>query len=418
MKFVFECVIIIKQIKKIVVGGIAMTIGEIKKMFIEIYGGDESELRTFESPGRVNLIGEHIDYCGGCVMPATLNMKTTIVARKRNDSVIRLKATDLDILVETTVEKMHELKGKLKWGDYQIGVATELMKAGYTICGCDLLYDDTVPHGGGLSSSAAIEVSTALMFATFSNELAGIKENVDMIEMAQISQKAEWNFIGVKCGIMDQFASAMGKEDHAIYLNCDTLGYEYIPLELSGCKIVLTNTNVKHSLGSSKYNERRSECEEGLLILKEAMPHIKELSDVTPEEYLKHKELLKDETLKKRIKHVIYECDRVKNSAEALKNGDIAAFGKYMLESHASLKNDYEVSCSELDFIVDTAKNLDGVLGIRMTGGGFGGCTVAIVKEDAVDGFIETIKNAYKEQFSHPASFYVTNTGNGGREVI
>lgn len=395
-----------------------MIISEIKKMFIDTYGGSKSELRVFESPGRVNLIGEHIDYCGGCVMPAALSMKTTIVARKRKDNVIRLKATDLDMIVETTVEKMHELKGKLKWGDYQIGVALELLGAGYEIVGCDLLYDDTVPHGGGLSSSAAIEVSTALMFATFSNEKNGIKKDVDMIEMAQLSQKAEWNFIGVKCGIMDQFASAMGKENHAIYLNCATLEYEHIPLELSGYQIVLTNTNVKHSLGSSKYNERRSECEEGLLILKKAMPEIKELSNVTPKGFEEYKDLLKDETLKKRIKHVVYECDRVKKSAKALKSGDIAAFGKYMIDSHESLKNSYEVSCSELDFIVDTAKDLDGVLGIRMTGGGFGGCTVAIVKEEAVEGFIETVKSAYYKQFGHSASFYVTNTGNGGREVI
>lgn len=395
-----------------------MTIGEIKKMFVETYGGDESELRVFESPGRVNLIGEHIDYCGGCVMPAALDMKTTIAARKRNDNVIRLKATDLDIMVETTIEKMYELKGKLKWGDYQIGVALELLGAGYTICGCDLLYDDTVPHGGGLSSSAAIEVSTALMFATFSNEARGIKKDIDMIEMAQLSQKAEWNFIGVKCGIMDQFASAMGKENHAIYLNCDTLQYEYIPLKLSGCKLVLTNTNVKHSLGSSKYNERRAECEDGLSILKKVLPGISELSNVTPKEFQEYKDILKDETLKKRIKHIVYECDRVKESAKALKAGDIAAFGKYMLQSHESLKNDYEVSCNELDFIVDTAKNLGGVLGIRMTGGGFGGCTVAIVKDEAVDNFIETIDAAYEKQFGHPASFYVTNTGNGGKEVI
>ena len=200
-------------------------------------------------------------------MPAALTMKTTIIARKRNDNIIRLKATDLDILVETTIDEMATLKGKLKWGDYQIGVALELIKAGYDICGCDLLYDDTVPHGGGLSSSAAIEVSTALMFATFANEKAGITKEIDMIEMALLSQKAEHNFINVKCGIMDQFASAMGKADHAIYLNCATLEYEHIPLRLEGYKIVLTNTNVKHSLGSSKYNERRKECEEGLLAL-------------------------------------------------------------------------------------------------------------------------------------------------------
>ena len=286
-------------------------------MFLEVYGGDDSELRIFESPGRVNLIGEHIDYCGGCVMPAALTMKTTIIARKRNDDVIRLKATDLDLLIETTISEMAGLKGKIKWGDYQIGVALELINAGYDICGCDLLYDDTVPHGGGLSSSAAIEVSTALMFATFANEKAGNTKKIDMIEMALLSQKAEHSFIDVKCGIMDQFASAMGKADHAIYLNCATLEYEHIPLKLDGYKIVLTNTNVKHSLGSSKYNERRKECEDGLSVLKSAMPNIKQLADVSPEEFEQHKDLISDLTVQKRIQHVVYECDRVKKSAEA-----------------------------------------------------------------------------------------------------
>ena len=394
-----------------------MTITETKKMFLEIYGGDDSELRVFESPGRVNLIGEHVDYCGGCVMPAALTMKTTIIARKRDDDVIRLKATDLDLLVETTISEMAELKGKIKWGDYQIGVALELLNAGYDICGCDLLYDDTVPHGGGLSSSAAIEVSTALMFATFSNEAKGITKEIDMIEMALLSQKAEHNFIEVKCGIMDQFASAMGKADHAIYLNCATLEYEHIPLKMDGCKIVLTNTNVKHSLGSSKYNERRMECEQGLSALKCAMPGITQLSDVTPEEFELHKELITDPTVKKRIKHVVYECDRVKKSSEALKNNEIKKFGEFMNKSHDSLQYDYEVTCPELDFVVQEGRKIDGVLGIRMTGAGFGGCTVAIIRENAIDNYIETVKTAYNKEFGHDASFYVTQIGNGGREI-
>ena len=245
-----------------------MNVSEIKSEFIKLYGGNTDDLRVFASPGRVNLIGEHVDYCGGPVFPAALTMKTTIVARKRNDNIIRLKATDLDIMVETTIPEMVSLKGKLKWGDYQIGVAVELEKAGYEICGCDLLYDDTTPHGGGLSSSAAIEISTALMFATFSNEKKGIAAPVDMIEMAKLGQAAEHNFIGVNCGIMDQFASAMGKANHAIYLDCATLNYEHIPLALGDYCLVLSNTNKKHSLGSSKYNERRSECEEGLNALK------------------------------------------------------------------------------------------------------------------------------------------------------
>lgn len=393
-----------------------MELFKIKKLFMDTYG--EGEMRVFTSPGRVNLIGEHIDYCGGCVMPAALTMKTTIIARKRNDDVIRLKATDLDIMVETTVSEMHNLKGKLKWGDYQIGVMVELMKNGYDICGCDLLYDDTVPHGGGLSSSAAIEVSTALCFATFSNEKNGIDKEIDMIEMALISQKAEHNFIGVMCGIMDQFASAMGKADHAVYLNCTTLEYEHIPLKLDDCSIVLTNTNVKHSLGNSKYNERRAECEEGFNALKTILLDITQLADVTTEQFEHHKDVIENEITRKRIKHVVYECDRVRKSAEAMKNNDIALFGEYMNASHDSLQYDYEVTCPELDFVVAKGRKIDGVLGIRMTGAGFGGCTVSIIKNDTVDNYIETVGKAYEENFGHSASFYVTGTGDGGKEIF
>ncbi len=395
-----------------------MTVSEIKKQFLEVFGDTGEELRVFASPGRVNLIGEHIDYCGGPVMPAALTMKTTLVARKRNDDILRLKATDLDIIVETKISDAESLKGKLKWGDYQLGVALELIKDGYEVCGCDLLYDDTVPHGGGLSSSAAIEVSTALCFATLANEAKGIDKKIDMIEMALISQRAEHNFVGVKCGIMDQFASAMGKADHAIHLNCSTLDYEHIPLNLGAHKLVLTNTNVKHSLGSSKYNERRGECEEGLAALKTALPDATCLADITEEQFNEHSGLIENETTRKRIKHVVGECARVKKSAEELKKGNLAEFGKLMNMSHDSLQYDYEVTCPELDFVASAGRKIDGVLGIRMTGAGFGGCTVAIISDDAVDTYIETVGKAYIEKFGHEASFYVTEIGDGGMEIL
>lgn len=394
-----------------------MNVSEIKSEFIKLYGGNEDDLRVFASPGRVNLIGEHVDYCGGPVFPAALTMKTTIVARKRNDDIIRLKATDLDIMVETTISEMANLKDKLKWGDYQIGVAVELQKAGYEICGCDLLYDDTTPHGGGLSSSAAIEISTALMFATFSNEKNGIKSPVDMIEMAKLGQAAEHNFIGVNCGIMDQFASAMGKADHAIYLDCATLNYEHIPLALGDYCLVLSNTNKKHSLGSSKYNERRGECEEGLNALKTVLPNITQLSDVSIEEFEKHKNVIENPIVQKRIKHVVYECDRVHKSVSALKSGDLKTFGELMNASHNSLQYDYEVSCDELDCLANNAQKLDGVLGSRMTGAGFGGCTVSIVDKDCVDAFIKTLGELYTKTFDHNASFYVSEIGDGGKEI-
>lgn len=394
-----------------------MTIEEMKKQFFEVFGDNGEEIRIFASPGRVNLIGEHVDYCGGHVLPAALTMRTTLLARKRNDDIIRLKATDLDILVETKISDAESLKGKLKWGDYQLGVALELIKDGYDICGCDLLYDDTVPHGGGLSSSAAIEVSSALMFATFANEKAGIAKEIDMIEMALVSQRAEHNFIGVKCGIMDQFASAMGKANHAIHLDCTTLDYEHIPLKMDGYKLVLTNTNVKHSLGSSKYNERREECEAGLAALKTVLPDISCLADVTEEQFNQHSSVIEYETVKKRIRHVVLECARVKKSAEALKNGDMSAFGEFMKQSHHSLQYDYEVTCPELDFVAAKGREIPGVLGIRMTGAGFGGCTVAVIRDEAVDTFVSTVGKAYVEEFGHEASFYITEVGDGGKEL-
>ncbi len=394
-----------------------MELNEMKSMFFETFGDNGEEVRVFTSPGRVNLIGEHVDYCGGCVLPAALTMKTTLLARKREDDVIRLKATDLDILVETTLSTMHELKGKLKWGDYQLGVALELIQDGYQVGGCDLLYDDTVPHGGGLSSSAAIEVSTALCLATFANEKAGIDKEIDMIKMALISQRAEHNFIDVKCGIMDQFASAMGKADHAIYLDCATLKYELIPLNLKDSKIVLTNTKVKHSLGSSKYNERRGECEEGLNALKTVLPGIEQLSDVTIEQFEANQDVIVNPITRKRIKHVVGECARVKQSADALKADDLVTFGKLMNGSHDSLQYDYEVTCPELDFVVEEGRKINGVYGIRMTGAGFGGCTVAIIKNEAIDTYIETVGKAYAEKFGHEAEFYVTEVGDGGREL-
>ena len=389
-----------------------MEIAKMKEMFNEIFGTG-GDLQVFASPGRVNLIGEHVDYCGGCVLPAALTMKTTIIARKRDDDIIRLKATDLDILVETKISDMADLKGKLKWGDYQLGVAVEMMEAGYSMGGCDLLYDDTVPHGGGLSSSAAIEVSTAYMIAKMFNP----EKEISNIELAVISQKAEHNFIGVKCGIMDQFASAMGKKDHAVYLDCATLSYEHIPLALSGSKIVLTNTNVKHSLGNSAYNERRNECAEGLAALKTALPEVNELSQVSVAEFEANKHLITNETTRRRIEHVIYECDRVTQSVVALKAGDVKKFGEYMNGSHDSLRDLYEVTCPELDFVVEEGRKIDGVAGIRMTGAGFGGCTVAIIRDDAIDTFIETVGKAYIDKFGHSASFYVTEIGDGAKEI-
>ena len=394
-----------------------MEIKDMIKEFIRVFGGSEEELRVFASPGRVNLIGEHTDYNGGYVFPAALKMRTAIVMRKRDDNLLRLKATDLDGIVEADTGKLGSYKG-IKWGDYQIGVAHCLKEAGYDICGADMLYDDTVPHGGGLSSSAAIEVSTALCFATLSNEARGIEKDVDMIEMAKISQKAEHEYAGVNCGIMDQFASAMGKENHAIFLDCKTLDYKLVPLELGERKIVISNTNKKHALGASKYNERRSECEKGLEILKSAMPEKTCLGEISMQEFEAHSHLIEDEIVRKRVKHVISEDNRVLCAIDALKNGDIEKFGSLMNASHDSLRDDYEVTGFELDTMVDEARKIDGVLGSRMTGAGFGGCTVSIVESDSVEKFIAEVGKNYEEKTGIKPSFYVTETGDGGKEII
>lgn len=394
-----------------------MELQEIKKKFIEIYGGTEDDLRAFASPGRVNLIGEHTDYNGGFVFPAALTMKTTIVARKRNDKIVNMAATDLPDRVSINTEDINAYKD-LWWGNYQAGIIAEMQKDGYEIVGCDMLFDDTTPHGGGLSSSAAIEVATALTFAVFSNEAKGIKTPVDMIEMAKISQNAEHNYVGVNCGIMDQFASAMGKENKIIFLNCKDLSYDLVPIKMDGYKIVVSNTNKKRSLADSKYNERRAQCEEGLKILKTAMPEKTCLGDITVAEFEQHKDLITDEIIKNRVMHVIYEDDRVLKSVEALKNNDINAFGQYMIQSHNSLRDLYEVTGIELDTLVSEALKVDGVIGSRMTGAGFGGCTVSIIREDAVDKYIESCKSAYTKKIGYEPSFYITEIGNGGHEIL
>ncbi len=394
-----------------------MTICELKQEFIKLYGGSEDDVRVFMSPGRVNLIGEHTDYCGGFVFPAAITMGTYIAARKTNDGLIKMRATDLPDYVEADITKLDDYK-HLKWGNYQIGVAVELQKRGYTIVPCELLFDDTIPHGGGLSSSAAIEVATALTFATFSNEANGITDPVDMIEMALCGQGSENNYCGVNCGIMDQFASAMGKKDHVIFLDCKKLeDYKLVPLKMDGYKIVISNTNKKRSLADSKYNERRAETEEGFSELKAALPDATCLGDISLEEFEANKHLIKRDIVRQRVTHVIAEDDRVLKSIEALQKGDILEFGRLINASGDSLRDLYEVTGKELDTLVSEARKVDGTIGSRMTGAGFGGCTMSIVREDAVDTFIEQVGKAYNEIIGYPASFYVDDIGDGGHEV-
>ncbi len=393
-----------------------MELKKLKEMFCSLYGGSTDDIRIFMSPGRVNLIGEHTDYNGGFVFPAALSMRTAIAYRKTNSGKIRMAATDLDVRVEADINRLQDYQD-LPWGNYQLGVANVMQKQGYQIMGCDMLFDDTTPHGGGLSSSAAIEVATALAFATISNEEKGIKEPVDMIEMAKLSQQAEHEYIGVQCGIMDQFASAMGKKNHAILLNCATLDYELVPLQMEGYKLVIANTNKKRGLADSKYNERRKECETAVELLKKELPQISCLADVSVEEFEAHGRIISDEIVRRRAKHVVYEIDRVLRSVAALKSGDMLKFGKLMNESHNSLRDDYEVTGLELDTLVEEARKVDGTVGARMTGAGFGGCTVNLVREEAVEHFIATVGPAYQKKTGLTAAFYVSEIGDGGHEV-
>lgn len=380
-------------------------------LFKERYG--EGEVRLFSAAGRVNLIGEHIDYCGGPVFPAALNLACTVAARKTNTNRIRMFATTIDYTADLDVTKLSDYK-ELPWGSYQAGVAYVMQQQGFDVRGCDLLYHATVPFGSGLSSSASIEVATAKMLSTFSKEYGG--KEASLVDLAVLSQKAENEYNGVACGIMDQFASSLGKKDNAILLDCATLQYEYVPLQLGECALVIANSNKRRSLQEGKYNERRAECEQALAALQKVLPDVRCLADVTTKDFEQHAHVLSGK-IADRARHVVYECDRVHRAAAAVRSGDMAAFGKLLNESHFSLKNLYEVTGKELDALSECARNFDGCLGSRMTGAGFGGCTVSLVKKDCVDEFIAVVGKNYREIVGYEASFYKTSIEDGAKEI-
>ena len=390
-----------------------MEINQLKQKFIELYGGSEQDIRVFSAAGRVNLIGEHIDYCGGKVFPAALNLRTVVLARKNNENVIRLAATTVKQREELNLSTLDAYKD-LKWGDYQAGVAYVMQNEGYKIVGADTLYDTTVPFASGLSSSASIEVATAMMLATFSAE-EGVK-SVDRVELAVLSQKAENTYNGVNCGIMDQFASSMGKKDNAILLDCKTLEYQYVPLDLGDYSMVIINCNKPRSLQVSKYNERREEVEVALEKLKTVMPGITCLADVTPQQFAQHSGVLSGKILD-RAKHVVDECARVAESVEALKKGDIKTFGELLNQSHYSLRDLYEVTGKELDSLTAHSREYEYCIGSRMTGAGFGGCTVSLVRSDKVEEFIDYVAEKYKADIGYDALFYKTSIENGAQEI-
>ena len=375
--------------------------------FQKIFGSD-GDIKVYFAPGRVNLIGEHTDYNGGHVFPCALTMGTYAAVRKRTDNKLRFYSENFEKLgvIESSLEDLTWSKDA-DWTNYPKGVMWAFGEKGYKFDkGFDMYYFGNIPNGSGLSSSASVEVLTALVLKdTFDFD-------VDFIEISLISQFAENNFNKVNCGIMDQFAIAMGKEGHAIFLDTATLSYEYAPVKLDNAKIVISCSNKKRGLGDSKYNERRAECEEALGELQKVID-IQSLGDLTEEAFERYKSAIKSDVRRKRAKHAVYENQRTIKAVKALKDGDIEEFGKLMIASDTSLREDYEVTGKELDTLVAAALKQPGVIGSRMTGAGFGGCTVSIVKTDAIDNFIEKVGREYKDTIGYAADFYVADIGGG-----
>ena len=386
-------------------------IEKVLETFKEKFGAD-GDIRCYFAPGRVNLIGEHTDYNGGHVFPCALSMGNYAVARKRDDRKVRWfnMTYPNDGVREMDIDSFAPNDNGV-WYDYQAGVIWALKENGHEIpSGYDMVMLSDMPAGSGLSASASIEEIPAIIC----KDLFDLP--ITMVDCAKLGQYSENNYNGMNCGIMDQFASAMGKKDCAIFLDTATLDFDYVPLNLKDEKIVITNSKVKHSLAGSAYNDRRRESETALADL-QTVADIKTLGDLDEAGFEKHKDAIKDEVCKKRAKHAVYENQRTIHAVEALKKGDLAEFGKLMNASHVSLRDDYEVSCPELDVLAEEAWKLDGVIGSRMTGGGFGGCTVSIVKNSAVDSFKETISKVYKERTGLDCEFYIADASDGARRL-
>ena len=383
----------------------------ILNKFEEVFG-NEPGAKAYFAPGRVNMIGEHTDYNGGHVFPCALTIGTYGVARKRNDNKLRFYSMNFTHLgiIESSLDDLTPYK-EAGWTNYPKGVMWAFEGRGMKLpCGMDLLLNGNIPNGSGLSSSASLEVLTGFILRDF------FGFDVTNQDLALIGQYSENNFNKVNCGIMDQFAIAMGKKENAIFLDTADLSYEYAPIVLENAKIVIASSNKKRGLGDSKYNERRSECETALAELQKVVD-IKTLGELDEETFEKYKDAIESDVRRKRAKHAVYENQRTVRAVAALKANDVALFGQLMNASHVSLRDDYEVTGIELDTLVEEAWKVEGVIGSRMTGAGFGGCTVSIVKDEAIDTFIEQVGAAYKEKIGYAADFYVVEIGNGPCEL-
>ena len=382
----------------------------LEQKFQEVFGAPAE--KQFFAPGRVNLIGEHTDYNGGNVFPCAIDKGTYGLVKKRNDRKFRMYSenfADLGVM-EFTLDELTNDK-KHDWANYPKGVIKMFLEAGQKIdSGFDILFSGNIPNGAGLSSSASIEMLTAIVLKDL------FHLSIDPVEMAQLGKKTENLFIGVNSGIMDQFAVAMGKKDHAILLDCNTLKYAYVPVVLKDEVIVIANTNKRRGLADSKYNERRAECDEALAELQTKLP-IKALGELSIEQFEANKDLIKSPIRQKRAKHAVYENQRTLKAQKELSAGNLAEFGKLMNQSHISLRDDYEVTGVELDTLAALAWEQPGVVGSRMTGAGFGGCTVSIVKKDKVDNFIKNVGEAYKNKIGYAADFYIASVSDGAKKL-
>ena len=373
--------------------------------FTEIYGPSGTNLQLYFAPGRVNLIGEHTDYNGGFVLPCAIQYGTWLVIRYTGDSLIKLASANFDGRVSVPASQPFS-RQQTKWFNYPLGVMDQFMKKGIPLPGMELLFSGDIPNNAGLSSSASIEMVTAFAL----NEISDL--HLELPELARLSQKAEHEFARVNCGIMDQFAVGMGKKDHALFLNCHTMEYKQIPVRLDGFSLVIANTNKQRALGDSKYNERVAECQLAVTYLSRIVD-ISSLSELGYPQFFKMQDRIPDETVRKRARHVISENQRVLNSVNCLWKGDLQQFGYLMNISHDSLKENYEVTGPELDTLVEEARKIEGVLGSRMTGAGFGGCTVSLVKDSSVDHFIRQVGENYQTRTGLNADFYIAEISDG-----
>lgn len=385
-----------------------MTVQELKADFQTAYG--KAAEAIYFSPGRVNLIGEHTDYNGGFVFPCALSFGTYLLLAHNDDKVMRFKSLNQPEIVTLELSQLTTPLSN-SWVNYPLGCIAQFVKRGVKVDkGFDILIWGNVPNGAGLSSSAALEVVTAYAF----NDQLGT--NYDRTELAKIGQLSEHEFALVNCGIMDQFASAQGKKDHAIFLNCDTLQFELVPIKLNGIKVVISNTHSPHKLDSGAYNQRVAECKLAVEQINKVRP-IKYLAELTEDEFKTIEHAITDPVAHKRARHVVGEVQRTTDAVKALKSGDIAAFGKLMNASHVSLRDDYEVTGPQLDAMAEEAWKIDGVIGSRMTGGGFGGCTVSLVKNEAIDTFIQQVGSNYEARTGIKPDFYIAEIGDGARRV-